>query len=70
MAQGRRHVLGELAAYQIAWVAKLITGQQLDPAAINPYPIRAAKSAKLKELEAWQARRRWRNMLGGESKES
>jgi len=37
MARERKRVDGELVAYEIAWIVQLITGEQIDPDAINPY---------------------------------
>lgn len=56
--------MGELAAWQVAMVIARITGEQLNPATINPYRIEPAKSAALKRIEEWQARRRWRVIHG------
>lgn len=63
MSRARMRVEGELAAYQIAWIAKLTLGKQLDVNEINPYREQAAKSKELERIEAWQARMRWRAMV-------
>ena len=63
-------MLGELTAYQIAWIARLMpfANIELDPDQINPYRETAGHGiapqtgieAKMRELEAWQARAAWR----------
>ncbi len=37
MAKEKKRILGELAAYEVSWVAKMLTGENLDPRRINPY---------------------------------
>ena len=50
--------MGELSAYEIAWVAKMLTGAELNVNEINPYKIEAGKSAEMRRIEAWQAKRK------------
>lgn len=41
MAAEKKRIAGELAAFQIAWIARMLTGEKVDPRDINPYgPIR------------------------------
>lgn len=37
MAQEKKRVLGEIASFQIAWIARMLTGEKVDPRDINPY---------------------------------
>ncbi len=63
-------MMGELVAYQVAWMARLMpfVNIELDPDAINPYRPEAVQTpapgsdgeTPLQKLEAWQARFAWR----------
>jgi hypothetical protein len=48
MAKERRHIMGEIAAWQITWLVALLTDQRLTPGEINPYestPVAAKRPA-------------------------
>lgn len=70
MAGEKKRVLGEVAAYQIAWLAKMLSGVQLNVDEINPYKVEQQKSAEVLRIEAWQRKRRLRmsfKVLAGEA---
>lgn len=58
MWQEKLRVLGELNAYSIAWMARLLTGTKLDVVAINPYESKARQEA----IAAMTKRNKWRAM--------
>ena len=41
--------MGELAAVQMAWTARIMTGQKIDPQTLNPYAVKAAPVTKSPE---------------------
>lgn len=45
-------------------VIKRITGEDLDPAKINPYGVERQKSESMKRIEAMHKRYQWRAMFG------
>lgn len=59
MYRERMRSNGEVAAWQICWIARMIGCGIIEPSAINPYRGDQVKSKELAELEAWQAKRRW-----------
>lgn len=60
MASERKRVEGEQLGLLMSWVALKFTGEQIDPAALNPYRSGPVKSAGLRRIEEWQARRAFR----------
>lgn len=65
MALEKKRVLGELAAYQVAWVAKLTTGETIDPHTINPYRERRSEPAEIRKLKEEDIKAEFRAGLRG-----
>lgn len=59
MAAERKRIAGELVANEIAWVARMLTGTNLDVERINPYtpPERAKQLADMEKRNKWRAMR-------------
>lgn len=73
MARERLRATGELTAYHVAWMARLMpfVNVELNPDQINPYRETEAdgraptsKSPEMARLEEWQQRFRWRVLAG------
>ena len=66
MADERKRETGLMAAWHAAMIiARLpLTGEALDPNAINPYGTGkpAPESKAMQDLKRWQAKRTWRTM--------
>lgn len=63
MAEERRYESGRLAAWHIAAIANILTGEERNPEQLNPFRKDGRKAtAALRRLEQWQARRVWRAM--------
>lgn len=73
MSRARARVAGELAAWQVAMVITRITGEQLDPAEINPYrewrppPPKSEAQQKIENEIGW--RMLFKGVLGYDPRE-
>jgi hypothetical protein len=56
----KKRVIGEIATWQMCLIAQMFGSKPIDPSTINPYAVAPEKSAAMRKLEDWQARRAWR----------
>ena len=57
----RKRVMGELTAWQTAFIAKMITGESLEVNSINPY----APPVKRRKPTAFENKMGWDNLFRG-----
>jgi hypothetical protein len=65
MYREKRRVSGELVAYQIAWIARMLGGGNIDPQDINPYGERRPVKVKPKAMREAENRVGWKLLQRG-----
>ncbi len=65
MSAEKRRVAGELTAWHLCGVVKLISGAALNPSKLNPYRTTKPESAKMARVKAAIQRIAWQVLTDG-----
>lgn len=60
MARERKRVMGEIAGFEMAWLALKLTGEKIDPIELNPYREAAPPKKKSEARIEMESQAGWR----------